>query len=190
MLFGKGGCCFCYQGTGKQRRTNLSLLRIANQAVQKPLRLDPQAARRIAASMMVALGKQILLSQLPNVLPGILSRALGDPSSGNRSGISPAKNTKVQNTKPTPAERPADGPGDRNQDIPEKRIEEVLFHSFPIGRTTTIGFFDGFWTGSWAGITESAALLTKAQLYNNSGNAIGAVQAITRIPVSKITFVV
>jgi hypothetical protein len=59
---------------------------------------------------------------------------------------------------------------------------------FPIAKTTSIGsakrFLDwGIW---W--VEDGIAFLTNAQLYDNSGTAVGAVQLVVNIPVAQITY--
>lgn len=70
------------------------------------------------------------------------------------------------------------------------QTESALFDSFPIGRSTTIGVANGFWTGGYGATQDSIALLTNAQLYDNTGVAVGAVQLVVRIPFDGITYVV
>jgi len=65
-----------------------------------------------------------------------------------------------------------------------------LFDSFPIGRSTSIGVSNGFWTGGYGATQEGVALLTNAQLYDNAGGTVGAVQLVVRIPLDSITYVV
>ncbi len=72
----------------------------------------------------------------------------------------------------------------------KKNIEDLLFGKFSIGRTTSIGFNNGFWTGLWGGVKDTKAILSDAQLYNNSGNSVGSSQSIVKIPINHITYVV
>jgi len=65
-----------------------------------------------------------------------------------------------------------------------------LFDQFPIGRSTSVGVSNGFWTGGYGGLQEGIALLTNAQLYDNAGVAVGAVQLVVRIQITGITYVV
>lgn len=66
-----------------------------------------------------------------------------------------------------------------------------LFDAFPIARTTSIGVPNGFWTGGYGGtLNADVAFLTNAQLFDNTGTAVGAVQLVVNIPISQITYVV
>jgi len=65
-----------------------------------------------------------------------------------------------------------------------------LFDNFPIGRITSVAVSNGFWTGAYGGVSNGAALLTNAQLFDNTGTAVGAVQLEVRIAFSLITYVV
>ncbi|NLI93853.1 MAG: hypothetical protein GX434_17160 [Peptococcaceae bacterium] len=66
----------------------------------------------------------------------------------------------------------------------------ALFDSFPIGRLTSIGVPNGFWTGGYGSFRDGVAFLTNAQLFDNSGTAVGAVQLVVNIPIAQITYVV
>lgn len=65
-----------------------------------------------------------------------------------------------------------------------------LFDLFPIGRNTTVGVDNGFWTGAYGGIQDGVALLTNAQFYNSSGTPVGPAQPVVRIPLAQIQYVV
>ncbi|NLI93852.1 MAG: hypothetical protein GX434_17155 [Peptococcaceae bacterium] len=69
-------------------------------------------------------------------------------------------------------------------------IITALFDSFPTGRTTSIGVPNGFWTGGFGGTSDGVAFLTNAQLFDNTGTAVGAVQLVVNIPIAQITYVV
>jgi len=64
-----------------------------------------------------------------------------------------------------------------------------LFDSFAIGRETSVGVENGFWTGSYGGVTGGAAQLTTAQLYDNTGTEVGTPQDTVRIAFPQITYV-
>ena len=65
-----------------------------------------------------------------------------------------------------------------------------LFDSFPIARTTSVGVPNGLWTGGYGGTADDVACLNNAQLYDNGGTAVGAVQLVVNIPIVQITYVV
>ncbi|NLI93851.1 MAG: hypothetical protein GX434_17150 [Peptococcaceae bacterium] len=65
-----------------------------------------------------------------------------------------------------------------------------LFDDFPIDRITSVGVSNGFWSGAFGGVSNGAALLTTAQLFDNTGTAVGVAQLEVRIPFNLITFVV
>jgi len=65
-----------------------------------------------------------------------------------------------------------------------------LLDEFPFGRVTSVGVLDGFWSGVYRGTSDGAGTLTTAQLYNDSGAAVGVVQREVQIPLNRITFVV
>jgi len=66
-----------------------------------------------------------------------------------------------------------------------------LFDAFPIARSTSIGVPNGFWTGGFGGTqSDEVAFLTNAQLFDNTGTAVGAVQLVVNIPIAQITYVV
>lgn len=65
-----------------------------------------------------------------------------------------------------------------------------LFDSFPIGRLTSIGVPNGFWTGGFGGTSNEVAFLTSAQLFDNTGTAVGVPQLVVNIPIAQITYVV
>ena len=66
--------------------------------------------------------------------------------------------------------------------------EEEMVDNYPIGRATTIGVKSGYWTGSYGGIENGNILLTNAQMYNNLGDVVGAVQNVVRIPIIHCVF--
>jgi len=66
----------------------------------------------------------------------------------------------------------------------------ALFEDFPIGRTTSVGIPNGFWTGGYSGNDGSVAYLTNGQLYDNTGTAVGAVQLVVNIPIAQVTYTV
>lgn len=65
-----------------------------------------------------------------------------------------------------------------------------MFDGFPIARTTSVGVSNGFWTGGYGGNDSQVCYLTNAQLYDNSGTAVGAVQLVVNIAMAHITYVV
>ncbi|MHB1651532.1 MAG: hypothetical protein ACYCVD_03530 [Desulfitobacteriaceae bacterium] len=65
----------------------------------------------------------------------------------------------------------------------------ALFDLFPIGTPLIVGMDSGFWTGSFGGIQDGVALLTRAVLFSNIGGAIDGVRPVVRIPIRQITFV-
>jgi len=64
-----------------------------------------------------------------------------------------------------------------------------MFDSFAIGRATSVGIKNGFWTGGYGGVTGGAAQLTTAQLYDTAGVAVGTAQDTVRIAFPQITYV-
>jgi hypothetical protein len=208
MLFGKGGCCcFRYrpavQQGARRRRINISAvqtLRSASLAVRNSLGSLPQVGKDPMVSKILQFGTRMLISQLLSRTLGGNSRGLGGrrPNSLPTGTISPtASISPTANVSPTvgvpiggsPADPGNSGPGG-NDDGPNREIESIL-SGFPIGRPTTIGFYDqGYWTGLWGGLQGQEARLTNAQLYDNSGNAVGAPQDNFRIAVNQITYVV
>ncbi|NLI93850.1 MAG: hypothetical protein GX434_17145 [Peptococcaceae bacterium] len=214
MLFGKGDCSFHYRKSCLQRRINIparqaflienQASRVANQAVPESTGSDPQTNNDLLEQFQ-GLGKKILISQfisqlasqlisqlisqLFNQLSGRNSPVSGDPSLINRTNFSSTTNVTAGNGVEVTVDPAGNDPETRKKDCTERGIERILIR-FPIGRTTTIGFENGFYTGLWGGFQDEEAKLTNAQLYNNSGKAIGTPQDITGIPISEITFVV
>jgi hypothetical protein len=64
-----------------------------------------------------------------------------------------------------------------------------MFNQFPIARSTSVAVANGFWTGGYGGIVGDIVRLTNAQLYDNSGTAVGTVQLVVSIPIVQITYV-
>jgi len=195
MLFGKG-CCSChYRGINLQRSTNI----FSNQPLRRIFRNFSSLKNYVAGQS--GAGNRISDQREHN-----FSLSPGRPRTFTISDNQISNNTLVfgdivlngardpQNTNPPSIclpESPKDetGSGKKTAPCQEARLEAIL-DKFPIGRTTTIGILDGFWTGGWGEMKEHKAILTDAQHYNSSGNPIGTVQLTVRIPICQITYVV
>ena len=64
-----------------------------------------------------------------------------------------------------------------------------LFDNYPLGTRLGVGTDSSFWVGSFSGVRDEVAVLTKAQLFANIGKPVDGVRPLVRIPICQITFV-
>ena len=64
-----------------------------------------------------------------------------------------------------------------------------LFGDYPLGTRLGVGTGSSFWVGSFGGVRNGVAILTKAQLFANIGKPVDDSRSVVQIPICQITFV-